>query len=132
MEISSLYYNSFIEEIFAKIPKVEWRYGLNRRVVTECNIDLFPSLFLMFDEKWIEVRPENYIQVDPDDIECLLMIRPIETRFNIYGLPVLMDYYTVWNMKQDTLSFAPHKSSTKTVLVSEGGPTLASFDLAPQ
>ena len=120
LEISSLYYDSFIKEIFAKMPNVGWRYGLNRRVVTECNIDLFPSLFLMFDDKWIEVSPENYIQVDPDDIECMLMIRPMEARFSVYGLPVLMDYYTEWNMKEDTLSFAPHKSSTKSVIVGEG------------
>ena len=71
----------------------------------------------MFDNKWIEVRAENYIFHEQDDNECTFLIMPVDSPINMMGMPLMMDYYTVFDHKQELISWAPHKYSMKGALV---------------
>ena len=53
--ISSLFYDSLISEIFDRIPGARWTYVAEEGIIlTDCN-NAFPSLFFMFDGRWLEV-----------------------------------------------------------------------------
>ena len=113
--ISQLYYGSLINEIFARMENVSWQYASDFRVVTECDAD-YPSLFFMFENNWIEVSPENYVYREQDDLLCTFLIMPVDSPTNMLGMPLLMDYYTVFDQKQDRIGWAPHKDSIKAPL----------------
>ena len=84
-------------------------------MVTECDAE-YPSLFFMFENNWIEVKPENYVYREQDDLMCTFLIMPVDSPTNMLGMPLLMDYYTVFDQKQDRIGWAPHKDSNKAPL----------------
>ena len=113
--ISKLYYGSLINEIFARMGNITWKYTSDFRVVTECDAD-YPSLFFMFENNWIEVSPDNYVYHEQDDLMCTFLIMPVDSPTNMLGMPLLMDYYTVFDQKHDRIGWAPHKDSNKAPL----------------
>ena len=115
--ISSIYYDSLIEKIFEKVPDTSYSYGKNSVITTECDAS-YPSLFFMFDGSWIEVSPEHYLFQKEDGEECTVLIMPVESPTIMLGMPLFIDYYTVFNPESATISFAPHKDSEKESLVS--------------
>ena len=46
----------------------------------------------------------------------MLLIVAIQKPYHIFGLPVFQDYYTVHDMEEGRIGFAPHKDSKKTIL----------------
>ena len=77
-----------------------------------------PSLFFQFDKKWIEVVPKNYVKdTVGDNVTCTLFISAIDEPTNVLGLPLMMDYYTMFDAEKGTIQFAPHSSSTKVDIV---------------
>lgn len=47
---------------------------------------------------------------------CTFLIMPVDSPTNMLGMPLLMDYYTVFDQKQDRIGWAPHKDSNKAPL----------------
>ena len=110
--ISSLYYGSLINKIFEKLPNVSWEYASDFRVITECDVE-YPNLFFMFENHWIEVSAENYVYHEQDDLLCTFLIMPVDLPTNMFGMPMFMDYYTVFDQKQDSIGWAPYYGSGK-------------------
>ena len=46
-------------------------------------------------------------------VNCLLFIMPANTGMNILGMPLHVDYYTVFDADEGTVSWAPHRDSPK-------------------
>ena len=114
--ISNLYYGSLINEIFDRVEQnVSWEYASDFRVLTECAAD-YPSLFFMFENNWIEVSPDNYVYHEQDDLLCTFLLMPVDSPTNMLGMPLLMDYYTVFDQNLDQIGWAPHKDSGKVPL----------------
>ena len=110
--ISQLYYDSLILKIMAQVPDVKWRYSDNFRVITECNAN-YPSIYFMFDNLWIETSPQDYLYTDKMMNNCNFLIMPVDLPYNLLGMPIFIDYYTVFEPQSDTIGWAPHKDSAK-------------------
>ena len=111
--ISSLYYYSLIEQIFARLPDgVKWRFDENLRVVAECGAD-YPNLFFMFEQMWLEVQAKDYVVREQDDDWCYFLILPTDLPFNMLGVPIFNDYYSVFQQVHGKISFGPLQDSTK-------------------
>ena len=110
--ISSLYYEAYIQQIMARVPDVFWEYK-NDLVYTDCAAE-FPKLWFMFDQRWLEVDPKDYVQPTDDSEEtCILFILPIDLAMNILGMPLLVDYYSIHDPIKGTIGIAPHSASNK-------------------
>lgn len=111
--ISSLYYESFIHELFDRTPgSIEWEFrdGL---VYTECQRD-YPMLYFLFDNNWIEVSPDSYVTpVASDSSTCIFFLMPASLPMNIIGMPAFIDYYTMHDPETGSIDFAPHTVSSK-------------------
>ena len=57
--ISSLYYESYVRELFARSPDADWFFD-NNNLYTQCSADM-PNLYFMIDNHWIEVNPRDYM-----------------------------------------------------------------------
>ena len=112
--ISALYYDSLISKIFLTMPsRVIWRFDDDLRVLTECEAD-YPSISFMFDQKWIEVRAQDYVFQEQDDDFCYFLIAPVDLPFNILGVPIFNGYYSIFEQKPvPQISFAPLQDSNK-------------------
>ena len=95
-----------------KVPDDQWEIR-GDKVYTECDAD-YPNLWFMFESKWLEVSAKDYIQsINGDSELCRLSIQSIDLPFNILGMPLLVDYYSVHDPVSGTISFAPHSASEK-------------------
>lgn len=110
--IAQMYYSAFIEKIMAQVPNLTWQYQRDYRVVTKCSED-FPSIFFMFDGKWLEVSAHDYLFQQPDGETCTLLILPVDSPMNILGMPIFIDYYSVHDPETGKISWAPHPGSEK-------------------
>ena len=109
--VSGMYYESFVRAIFARVEEgINW-FADDGIVYTECDAT-YPSIFFMFQERWIEVRPRDYIHIVSDNT-CIFLFLPNDQPFNILGMPIFNDYYTVHDPDAGTISWAPHNASTK-------------------
>ena len=84
---------------------------------TECDA-AYPSLHFLFDGHWIETRPEAYLWEEEDGETCTFLIMPVTSPTNMLGMPMFIDYYTVFDPTKTTIGWAPHKDSLKSPLVS--------------
>lgn len=56
----------------------------------------------MFGDIWLEIRPDEYVldvSENKDRSLCLLTFERNNEDFNIIGHPLLMGYYTIFNME---------------------------------
>lgn len=102
-------------------------------VVTKCYDD-FPTIHILFSDKWIAIDPRDYV-VDISDNQdrsmCVLLMSEGEQPFFIMGLPLYMDYYTVHDDDNNRIGFAPKIGSSKTTLVSGTKPARIFESLNP-
>lgn len=84
-------------------------------VLTRCYTD-FPTIYFMFDNKWITIEPHEYL-VDISDQKdgsiCVLLMAQGDADLFVMGLPLFMDYYTVHDDTKGRLGFVPHTTSDK-------------------
>jgi hypothetical protein len=92
------------------VPDVKWSFE-GGVVVTECDAE-YPTLWFMFDEKWIEVAAKDYL-FTVETGECIFFILPANLPMNILGMPLFTDYYTIHDPITGTVGWAPHSASTK-------------------
>ena len=62
------------------------------------------------------VEPADYVKdisAGQDGSQCQLLISKAATPFVIFGIPLLMDYYTVHDDVNGKLGFVPHSTSPK-------------------
>jgi len=125
--ISSVYFESLILNIFARVPEANWQFNEREGVVvTECNHE-YPSVFFLFDGKWIEAAAKDYVfAIDDTQTECILFILPAGMAMNIMGMPVFVDYYTIHDPLTGKVGYVPHNTSSKTDLT-EGTPSTTQF-----
>ena len=122
--ISSLYFESLMQEIFARVPNAMWEFIDEEGVVlTECNHD-FPSLFFMFDGHWLEASPRDYVfAIDDNREQCIFFIMPANMAMNIIGMPVFVDYYMAHEPDTGIIRVAPHTTSNKFDIMASNPPT---------
>jgi len=112
--ISSVYYEALIKKIFASVSGASWQFDeSDGTVVTSCEHE-WPSLFFMFDGRWIEAAGKDYVYaLDARRAECSFYILPANMAMNIIGMPVLLDYYTIHDPATGKIGFVPHTTSDK-------------------
>lgn len=82
-----------------------------------------PKLFFMFDNSWLEIDPKDYLfQTDPVENECILFLLPTDLPYNVLGMPLFLDYYSVHDATNGLISFAPHVTSLKQQVLSADVP----------
>ena len=70
----------------------------------------------MFGDYWVEVRPDEYVLdvSEENDLSlCIFAISKNSEPFHIIGMPLLQDYYSIFNMEEGKIGFAPHTVSDK-------------------
>ena len=95
-----------------KVPDVSWSYQKDYSVVAECGSD-YPSIYFMFDGKWIEVNQHDYLLELEDGLMCTLLIKPIQLSINTLGMPIYLDYYTIHDPVTGKITVGPHTGSEK-------------------
>ena len=124
--ISQLYYEAYVNELFARAPGVEWYYKKSN-LYTSCDADM-PQLFFMVDNHWLEVSPKDYMfQTDPVENECILFLLPTTLPYNVLGMPIFVDYYSVHEPEPGRISWAPHVTSIKQEVKRANAPSLEKF-----
>lgn len=96
----------------SRVPDVFWEFK-NDLVYTECDAE-YPTLWFMFDQRWLEVDPKDYLQqADEFGNTCILFVLPVNLPMNILGMPLLVDYYSIHDPQTGTIGIAPHNASNK-------------------
>ena len=118
LHISTFYFDNLLKqiELFTGIPLIRVDDGV---VFGQCNAD-YPNLWFMFDLKWLEVLPKDYVLPDTGAF-CLINIQPIDMPFNVLGMPLLSGYYTTFDPERGTISVAPNQGSTKARVIRSSG-----------
>ena len=77
----------------------------------------------MFANNWLEVDAKDYVfPADSDNGLCTFSIKPIDLPMNIFGMPLLVDYYSIHNPDTGVIGFAPHTASAKSSITSASIP----------
>lgn len=130
MIISAAYFESFITNLYARVPgTVNWTFDQqNAMIVTDCDAQ-YPNVYIMLDSKWITIAPKDYIfdvSQGQDRSQCIMFFTPGEMAMNIFGMPLFIDYYTVHDPESGNVGWAPHSASNKGD-VTRGTPPTAQF-----
>lgn len=119
INFSTLYYEDFINKIFEKVGGTEYQFeqGL---IVTQC-YNNFPKLHFMFSERFIQVDPEDYVidvSEGQDRSVCLLLLVASDMPIHVLGMPLFINYYSVHNLEEASIEWAPIPGSPKPALKS--------------
>ena len=77
-----------------------------------------PNIYFQIDGAWAEARPVDFFyDYSGNGQDCILFIMPANMPFNILGMPVHVDYYTMHDPKAGTVGWVPHTNSPKSDLV---------------
>jgi hypothetical protein len=101
-----LYYPS----IWSQMSQVDydiWNAETGYKLKDCSDLSLLPSIALHIDESWLVIKPEQYVGE-----ECELLILPSFTDEIVLGTPVMRGNYVIFDIKDDTVGFAPHKGSS--------------------
>jgi len=83
------------------------------RTYARC-VPSFPPLYFQMDGKWVEVAVKDYV-IDvsrlSDGSICLIQVKRTSAPFNIFGMPLFVDYTTVFDDTASTVSFEPTNGS---------------------
>ena len=123
----------FLEELYNQIGEREYELA-DGYVISRC-YDNFPNVYFLFEDKWLEVDPADYI-VDISDNQdrslCVLLFSESDQPFIVMGLPIYMNYYTVHDDSNNRIGFVPHLTSTKPfITLAEDGPKESFGSLDP-
>ena len=79
------------------------------------NKNEFKSIFILIDGYWLEFHPDDYIlEIENEGVTgCLLGFGSSDADFWLLGDTFLRGYYSVHDMTNDRLGFAPHATSKK-------------------
>jgi len=65
----------------------------------------------MFGDYWVEIKKDEYVldvSQQNDGSLCIFAITKNTEDFNIFGHPILQDYYTIFNKEEGQIGFVPH------------------------
>jgi len=113
------YFAQLLTQVYGTMVGDEYELAAGY-VVTKCYND-FPTLFFLFDGKWLSVEPSEYvvdISEGGDRSICVLLLSQGEEPFIVMGLPIYMDYYTVHDELRTTIGFTPNSASSKSAVAS--------------
>jgi hypothetical protein len=109
ISLTSSYFDQYIDALFSKTKGKDYEIVLGQ-VTTKCDYE-FPNLYFMIGDYWVEIRPDEYV-IDVSESKnatiCLLTIEKNSEDFNIIGNPLLMNYYTTFDMESGQIGFAPY------------------------
>ena len=89
--ISDLWYESFVAA-FMEASGVKDFSNTNGQLLAKCTSN-FPNLYFLVNGHWLVVLPEHYKVETSGNNMCRLRFSGIDAGFNIYGLPIFVDYY---------------------------------------
>ena len=108
------YFSSFLDLIYTDMADNEHEEA-NGYVISQCYDD-FPELHFLLSDKWVTVKPEDYV-VDVSEAKdrslCVLLLSPSSQPFLVLGMPLYMNYYVVHDDQSNRIGFAPHIDSPK-------------------
>jgi len=71
-------------------------------------------IYFMFDSYWLDMDPYDFIyDVSGDGSVCALSIVENPDDFILFGISFLRGFYTVHEMSEGLMAFAPHAKSNK-------------------
>lgn len=114
ISIASEYFETYITELFAKASGSSYKIEQGE-VLSKCDYE-YPNLYFMVGDYWLEVRPSEYVldvSKENNNSVCLLAINKNLEPFNIYGIPLLQEYYSIFDKNNGKIGFAPHSVSLK-------------------
>lgn len=114
-------------------------YVINNYILSDCNASNYQSLYLRFDDFWLEVKPETFLlnktintstsssttgsgqsnQNNPYSNLCTLAIMP-STDNVLLGISFLRNYYVIFDLQNDQLGI--YQSSYVTASYFAGPP----------
>ena len=119
--ISSLWFDSFmdvLEEVAG--TRLEPHEG---RTYARC-VNSFPPLYFQMSGHWIELAVKDYV-IDVSRLQdgsiCLIQVMRTDAPFNIYGMPLFVDYTTAFDDEASTISFKSTNGSLKSDLEPDSG-----------
>ena len=114
--ISSLWFDSFmdvLEEVAG--TRLEPYEG---RTYARC-VNSFPPIFFQMGGHWVELAVKDYVidvSRQQDGSICLIQVMRTNAPFNIYGMPLFVDYTTVFDDEASTVSFKPTSGGLKSAV----------------
>ena len=90
-------------------------------MVVRCTASL-PTLWFMFDQKWVEVDPRDYMFEYEEDA-CILFVLPVNSAMNIIGMPFFVGYYSIHDPITGVITMGPHTTSAKSTIRTGSLPT---------
>jgi hypothetical protein len=91
------------------------------------NKEEFQPVFVLIDGYWLEFAPEDYvITIESDGVTgCILGFSTGESMpYWLLGDVMLRGYYSVHDMTNDRIGFAPHATSTKKIITEGANPDI--------
>ena len=88
------------------------------QIYAECS-EQFPSIFFLIDGYYVEVAAKDYVidvSEDKDRSICLIQISKTDSPFLIIGMPLFVDYTTVFDDIESFVIFLPTEGSEKQTL----------------
>ena len=113
MYISSLWFNTFLDSLFANTGN---NYRIEDGTVFASCDGAYDNVYFNVEGYWLQIPREDYlvdISEDGTGRNCKLRFRSIDAPFNIMGIPAFLGYYVTHDFKAGTMSFAPHRDSIK-------------------
>lgn len=89
--ISDLWFESFVEA-FMEAAGVSDYSNTDGQLLAKCTSN-FPNLYFLVNGNWLTVLPDHYKVETSGNNMCRLKFAGIDAGFNIYGLPIFMDYH---------------------------------------
>lgn len=105
--ISDLWYESFVGALM-EVAGVKDYEQKNGQLFAKCTSN-FPNLYFLVNGYWLVVPPEHYKLETSTNNLCRLRFAGLDAGFNIFGLPIYLDYYVshYWGESGDIMAFTP-------------------------
>jgi len=124
MILSQKYFDAYVNKIFDNVKGGKDFLIENGNVLSRCHGDgkdkyIYPNLYFMIGDFWVEVKPEDYVldvTFERNETECIVAIYKNNEDFNIFGFPILKDYHTFFDMEEGRIGWKLSTGSTKTLM----------------
>ena len=104
------------------------------RTYARC-VTTFPTLYFQMDGKWLEVSTSDYV-IDVSKLSdgsiCLVQIKKTSAPFNIFGMPLFIDYTTKFDDDASTVKFEPMVDSVKEAVEVDSRKPVLSLKMATE
>jgi|TARA_B110000285_G_C15100292_1_gene604600 hypothetical protein len=117
--------NSIAPDFFGRLLHGQrYVYASGMYQISCANKNEFQSIYLLTEGYWLEFHPEDYIiEVTTNNVTgCVLGFTATDMPYMLLGDVFLRGYYSVHDITNDRIGFAPHATSKKKVITEGANP----------